>query len=192
MARRAPTDGGPTTDELAALAALGAGGTWEVHGRRLRVTNLDKVLFPGRPGEDPGDQARAPGVRRIAPVVLPYLRGRALNLHRYPEGAHRPGFWHEQVPDHAPDWLPRWDNPEADEGETTTYLVVDEPAALVWANFGGLEWHAWTSRTADPHLPTYAWADDGPRSARRPTGRPRTRRGRPAAWCRGRPRVRLT
>jgi bifunctional non-homologous end joining protein LigD len=59
--------------------------------------------------------------------------------------------------------MPRWDNPDADRGETTTYLVVDEPAALVWAaNFGALEWHAWTSRTDEPHLPTYALFDIDP------------------------------
>jgi bifunctional non-homologous end joining protein LigD len=87
-------------------------------------------------------------------------------MHRYPEGAGRKGFWHKQLPDHAPRWLPRWENPEADPGETTSYLVVDEPAALVWAaNFGALEWHAWTSRTADPHRPTYALADIDPGAA---------------------------
>ena len=44
LQRRRPT--GPTADELAALDALGASGTWEVFGRELRLTNLDKVLFP--------------------------------------------------------------------------------------------------------------------------------------------------
>jgi len=95
--------------------------------------------------------------------VLPYLRGRALNMHRYPSGAAAKGFWHKQLPDHAPEWIARWDNPEADAGETTTYLVVDEPAALIWAaNFGALEWHAWTSRTDAPHRPTYALIDIDP------------------------------
>ncbi|MDT0166078.1 DNA polymerase ligase N-terminal domain-containing protein [Actinotalea sp. AC32] len=154
----------PSADELAALDDLGPGGTWHVHGRSLRVTNLDKVLFGAREGEPPVTKREL--VRyaaRIAPVVLPYLRGRALNMHRYPEGAGRPGFWHKELPSHAPAWLPRWDNPEADPGETTTYLVVDEPAALVWAaNFGALEWHAWTSTTADPHRPSYALFDIDP------------------------------
>jgi bifunctional non-homologous end joining protein LigD len=96
-------------------------------------------------------------------VSLPYLEGRALNLHRYPDGAEGKGFWHKQLPDHAPDWLTHWDNPDADEGETTTYLVADEPAALVWvANFGALEWHPWTSRTTAPHEPTYALIDLDP------------------------------
>ena len=41
----------PSPDELAALDALPASGTWSVFGRDLRVTNLDKPLFPGRRGE---------------------------------------------------------------------------------------------------------------------------------------------
>jgi bifunctional non-homologous end joining protein LigD len=155
---------GPTAEELGALDELGRSGTWEVFGRRLRLTNLDKVLFPAREGEEPvtkRDLVRYSA--RIAPVVLPYLTGRPLNMHRYPDGVDRSGFWHKQLPRHAPEWIGRWDNPEAEGDETTTYLVVDEPAALVWAaNFGAVEWHPWTSRTSDPHLPTYALIDIDP------------------------------
>jgi bifunctional non-homologous end joining protein LigD len=122
------------------------------------------VLFPPRGREKPvtkRDLLRY--TASIAPVLVPYLRRRALNMHRYPNGADAKGFWHKEVPSHAPDWLPRWDNPDADPGETQTYLVVDEPAALVWAaNFGALEWHAWTSRTDKPHQPTYALIDIDP------------------------------
>jgi bifunctional non-homologous end joining protein LigD len=152
----------PVDDEaIAALEELGKGGTWEVFGRKLKVTNLDKVLFPGDPPVTKRELLAY--VARIAPVSLPYLEGRAVNLHRYPDGADAKGFWHKQLPKHAPDWLPRWDNPEADPGETTTYLVVDEPAALLWAaNFGGLEWHPWTSRTEAMHEPTYALVDLDP------------------------------
>jgi bifunctional non-homologous end joining protein LigD len=152
-------------EELAELDALPDSGTWTVYGRELRITNLDKVLFP------PRTKREKPVTKReliryaaeIAPIALPYLQRRALNLHRYPNGADEKGFWHKELPGHAPDWLPRWDNPEADEGETRTYLVVDEPAALVWAaNFGALEWHAWTSRVDHPHRPTYALIDLDP------------------------------
>jgi bifunctional non-homologous end joining protein LigD len=156
-----PVDG-PTPGELDALQALGpGGGAWEVFGRRLRVTNLDKPMFGGRDGGPPVTKRDfLDYTARIAPVVQPYLAGRALNMHRFPGGAQAPGFWHKQLPDHAPDWVPRWENPEADRHKTTTYLVVDEPAALVWAaNFGALEWHAWTSRTDRPDLPTYALID---------------------------------
>jgi bifunctional non-homologous end joining protein LigD len=154
----------PTAGELAALDALGAAGTWHLFGRELRVTNLGKVLFPPRPGEEAvtkRDLLRY--TAQIAPVATPYLAGRALNMHRFPGGAGTAGFWHKQLPSHAPDWLPRWHNPDAGASDTTTYLVVDEPAALVWAaNFGALEWHAWTSRTDHPNLPTYVLIDLDP------------------------------
>jgi bifunctional non-homologous end joining protein LigD len=156
----------PEDDEaLAALDELPAdGGSWPVHGREVAVTNLDKVLFPARDGEQPvtkRDFLRY--AARIAPVVVPYLAGRALNLHRYPNGAESPGFWHKELPSHAPGWLGRWDNPLAEDDETRTYLVADEPAALVWAaNFAALEWHPWTSRTEAPACPTYALFDIDP------------------------------
>jgi bifunctional non-homologous end joining protein LigD len=155
----------PLSEDLDAaidqLDGFGGQGTWEVLGRQLKVTNLDKEMFPGDPPVTKRELLAY--TARIAPVVLPYVEGRALNLHRFPDGAGRKGFWHKQLPGHAPDWVPRWDNPEADPGETTTYLVVDEPAALVWAaNFGALEWHPWTSRTDHPHRPTYALVDLDP------------------------------
>jgi bifunctional non-homologous end joining protein LigD len=158
---------GPTDDELVALDDLGDQGTWEVYGRALKLTNLGKELFPGRKGEQPVTKREL--IRysaRIAPVALPYLTGRALNMHRFPGGASQPGFWNKQLPDHAPAWLPRWRDPSAKPGHTTTYLVIDEPAALVWAaNYGALEWHAWTSRTSDPDSPTYALIDIDPGTA---------------------------
>ena len=164
VALHPPVVAGPTDEELAALDGLGAGGRWEVFGRELRLTNLDKELFPGRDGEPPVTKRELISyTARIAPVVLPYLAGRPLNMHRFPGGAAEPGFWHKQLPDHAPEWVPRWRNPEAKAGESKTYLVVDEAAALVWAaNFGALEWHAWTARASDPASPSYALIDIDP------------------------------
>jgi bifunctional non-homologous end joining protein LigD len=130
----------------------------------LRLTNLDKVLFPGRDGEAPLTKRELIRYSAcVAPVLVPYLRQRALNMHRFPQGADKPGFWHKQVPSHASEWLPRWTNPDADPGETSEYLIVEEPAALVWvANYGALEWHPWTSRVDAPHEPTYALIDIDP------------------------------
>ncbi len=162
-----PAIAGPSDAELAALAALGAGGRWEVFGRELRLTNLDKELFPGRAGEPPVTKRELISyTARIAPVILPYLAGRPLNMHRFPGGAASPGFWHKQLPEHAPPWLPRWHDPDAKPGRTTMYLVADEAAALVWAaNFGALEWHAWTARADHPRSPTYALIDIDPGDA---------------------------
>jgi bifunctional non-homologous end joining protein LigD len=156
---------GPDEDELGQLDGFRSAGNWRIFGRELRVTNLDKVLFPARTKREKPVTKREliAYAAQIAPTLLPYVRQRAMNLHRYPNGADAKGFWHKALPTHAPDWLPRWDNPEADDGETSTYLVVDEPAALVWAaNFGALEWHAWTSRVDHPRRPTYALIDLDP------------------------------
>jgi bifunctional non-homologous end joining protein LigD len=157
----------PSADELDALDAFGASGRWHIFGRELRVTNLDKPLFPARPGEPvvtKRDLLRY--TAHIAPVLLPYVSGRALNMRRFPQGAETAGFWQKELPDHAPDWVGRWDNPNADADEVRTYLVVDEPAALVWAaNFGALEWHAWTSKVDEPRRPTYALIDLDPGDA---------------------------
>jgi bifunctional non-homologous end joining protein LigD len=149
-------------DELEALDRLGSGGNWDVFGRRLRLTNLDKVLFPPSGGRRAGPPVTKREFIRyaasMAPVILPYLADRVLNMHRFPNGAGEPGFWHKQVPDHAPEWITRWQKPGG-----KTYLVVNEPAALVWvANFGALEWHAWTARVDEPELPSYALIDIDP------------------------------
>jgi bifunctional non-homologous end joining protein LigD len=161
---RPPAIRGPGEQELAALEELGRTGWWEVFGRRLRLTNLDKELFGGRDDEPPVTKRELISyTARIAPVVLPYLAGRPLNMHRFPGGAAQPGFWQKQLPEHAPDWIPRWDDPDAERGKTSTYLVADEPAALVWAvNFGAMEWHPWTALAAHRDSPTYALIDIDP------------------------------
>ncbi len=153
----------PTEDELVALDHLGGSGSWAIQGRELKLTNLDKVLFPGRPGEVPvtkRDLIRY--YATVAPVMLPYLTGRPINLHRYPNGVERPGFWHKQAPGHAPDWLTRW-HYEADGGDGGVYFIVDSAAALAWmANYGALELHPWTSTVRDVQQPTWALIDIDP------------------------------
>ncbi len=159
-----PTWDPPTEEELAALAALGSQGRWAVQGRELKLTNLNKVLFPALEGQRPitkRDLVHYHAV--IAPFMLPYLAGRPVNSHRYPDGVDRPGFWHKEVPSHAPQWLTRWRNEEADPGETQWYAVIDSVPALVWlANFAAVELHPWTSRLPDVHQPTWALIDIDP------------------------------
>lgn len=162
-----PAIDGPGDAALAELDALGKNGSWQVFGQQLKLTNLDKEIFPGRDGQPPVTKREL--IRYgaiIAPVIMPYLAGRPLNMHRFPGGAGGSGFWHKQLPEHAPDWVPRWHNRDAGPDKTDTYLMIDEPAALVWAaNFGALEWHAWTALASAPKSPTYALIDIDPGSA---------------------------
>lgn len=158
------TSAGPTADELAALDALGPKGRWAVQGQEVALTNLNKVLFPARDPEPPvtkRDLIRYHAM--IAPFMLPYLAGRPVNAHRFPDGVDRPGFWHKDIPSQAPDWLTRWHNTEAREGRTQCYAVVDSVAALVWmANYAAVELHPWTSRLPEVHQPSWALIDVDP------------------------------
>jgi bifunctional non-homologous end joining protein LigD len=152
---------GPTGDELAALDQIGKAGRWVVGGREVRLTNLDKVLFPADPPVTKRDLIAYYAV--VAPFMLPYLHDRAVNTHRYPDGVTHSGFWQKEVPDHAPDWLTRWHNKAADDDETQCYAVLDSVPALVWmANFGVVELHPWTSRPPATDQPTWALIDVDP------------------------------
>jgi len=154
----------PSAHELAELDQLGNRAEWSLHGEVVKLTNLDKVLFPAHgslPAITKRDLIRH--YATVAPVILPYVSGRPINLHRYPDGITKRGFWHKAAPDHAPPWLHRWHNADADPGETETYAVLDSPAALVWAaNFGAIELHPWTSTAAHPYRPTWAMIDIDP------------------------------
>jgi len=158
---------GATPEELEELDALPAKGTWTVNAKELRLTNLDKVLFPARKREAPVTKRELVRYHAtMAPWMLPHLVDRPLNLHRYPDGVSRKGFWQKQAPTHAPDWIERWTNPEADPGESRDYLIVHDVAGLVWlANHAAVELHPWTSRRPDVHCPTYAFIDLDPGEA---------------------------
>jgi bifunctional non-homologous end joining protein LigD len=159
-----PAFEGPTPDELTALDRMGNQGTWTVQGHEIALTNLDKVLFPAR--DDTGPVTKRELVRYytwVAPTILPYLVDRPLNLHRYPDGTTKKGFWQKQAPAYAPEWIPRWHNDDADAGESEDYLLADSAAALAWlANHAAVELHPWTSRIPDVQKPTYALVDLDP------------------------------
>jgi bifunctional non-homologous end joining protein LigD len=151
--------------DVAALDTLGDKGDWQFDGVTLQLTNLDKVLIPAR------TRREKPITKRdliryyatVAPLMVPYMASRPLNMHRYPNGVDKAGFWHKEAPSHTPEWFTRWHNDDADEDESEWYLVADRPAALPWlANFGAIELHAWTSRIPEVRKPTYALVDIDP------------------------------
>ena len=152
---------GATPDELAALDGLPPkGGQWSIAGRTLKLSNLDKVLWPAD-GITKRDLIRY--YAAIAPQLLPYLRHRALTLQRYPDGIERAGFWQKQVPGHAPEWVQRWPWMTASKGEKTEYPVADSAATLAWvANEAAIDIHPSTFRIASPDRPTWALVDIDP------------------------------
>jgi bifunctional non-homologous end joining protein LigD len=150
-------------EELAGLDEMGKEGAWRVAGRELRLTNLDKVLFPADgPHKALTKRDLIRYYTRIAPTLIPYLRDRAANLHRYPDGiGSSRGFWQKDVPGHAPKWVTRWSY-TGHEG-TKDYVVVDHVATLAWlAQEAAIEIHPWTSPTQAPDRPSYALIDVDP------------------------------
>lgn len=154
-----------TPEELEALDAMKGDGLWSVGGFELKLTNLDKVLFPGR-ADDPEPVTKRDLIRYfalIAPTMLPHLAERPLNLHRYPNGAGSQGFWQKDIPSSAPKWLRLWKEVGVAEREANDHLVADRVASLCWlGNQAAFEVHAWTSRLDEPDRPTFALIDIDP------------------------------
>jgi len=82
---------------------------------------------------------------RIAPTMLPHLRGRPLTQKRYPDGVDGKFFFEKNAPSHTPPWVRtvKLPSPGSTKNRTTVnYAVVEELATLVWAaNLATLELH---------------------------------------------------
>jgi len=124
----------------------------DVGGRELRVTSLDRVLYP----ETGTTKADLLGYyARVGPVMVEHLRDRLLHLHRYPEGVDGPRFWQKQCPDGRPDWLPTAPIWSRDKQAFIEYCLANEPAAVLWAvNIGSLELHTSLHTVHDLMRPT--------------------------------------
>jgi bifunctional non-homologous end joining protein LigD len=121
---------------------VGADAVVAVEGRRVKLTNLDKVLYPevGFTKAEVIDY-----YTRIAPVLLPHVAGRPLTVRRYPNGVEGKSFFGKNVPSHAPEWVRtvRVGTPGSSRGaEYADFVVVEDLATVVWlANLAALELH---------------------------------------------------
>ena len=118
----------------------------EVEGRRLSLSNLDKVMYP-EVGFTKGQLIDY--YTRVAPALLPHLRDRPLTLKRYPNGVEGQYFYEKRCPSHAPDWV------RSEEASGINFCVCDDLATLVWlANLADLELHPSLSLVDDILRPT--------------------------------------
>src|SRR5271163_4166094 len=124
----------------------------DVEGRKLKLTNLDKVLYPAT-GFTKGQVIDF--AVRIAPVLVPHLAGRALTMKRYPEGVDHEYFFEKNAPMHRPDWVkttPVWSE---SNHRTVNFLLANDLPTLVWiANLASIELHPSLSLAADLATPT--------------------------------------
>lgn len=117
----------------------------EVAGRTLKLTNLEKVLYPS--GFTKGEVIDY--YRTVAPVLLPHLARRPVTRVRFPHGTTGASFFEKNVPAGAPPWLQR-QIVDGSEGEVVYPLVDGVPALVYLANLAALELHSTQWRTPDP------------------------------------------
>jgi bifunctional non-homologous end joining protein LigD len=123
----------------------------EIEGKRLKLTNLDKVLYPAV-GFTKGQVIDY--YARIAPVVIPHLKDKPLTLKRYPSGVDQQFFFEKNATKHRPDWVktvPIWS-----EGNqrNVNYILVNDLPTLIWiANLAAIELHPSLSLATDITCP---------------------------------------
>ena len=121
-----------------------------MEGRTLSLSNLDKVMYPDV-GFTKGQVIDY--YTRVAPVLLPHLRGHPLTLKRYPNGVEGQFFYEKQCPSHRPDWVSTAPIPTG--RKTIDFCLCEDLPTLVWmANLADLELHPSLSLAAAIERPT--------------------------------------
>src|SRR2546427_10706434 len=126
--------------------------TVEIQGKHLKLTNLEKVLYPAA-GFTKGQVIDY--YARIAPVLVPHLSGKPLTLKRYPNGVNEPPFFEKNATKHRPEWVktaPIWS--EGNQRDVN-HILANDLSTLVWvANLAAIELHPSLSLAKKIESPT--------------------------------------
>jgi len=124
----------------------------EAQGRKLRLSNRDKVMYPSV-GYTKGQLVDY--YAAIAPVLLPQLAGRPLTLKRYPDGVDGEHFYEKRCPAHKPEWVQTAGIWSERHTEQIDYCLVEDLPTLIWvANLASIELHTSLSPASDMDTPT--------------------------------------
>jgi bifunctional non-homologous end joining protein LigD len=149
---------GATRAELEALDAIKKEGDWQIGGRTVHLTNLDKLLFP----ED--RYSKRDLIRyyvQVAPVMIPHYSQRPLSMNPHPDGIHGKSYWVKDKPDYAPEWIPTFRY--QDQKSLKDWILIEEVATLAWlANHAVIDMHPWYSRVDKPEYPDWSVVDLDP------------------------------
>jgi len=122
-----------------------------VQGKQLKLTNLDKVLYPAA-GFTKGQVIDY--YARIGPVLIPQLKEHPLTLKRYPNGVEQQYFFEKNATQYRPEWVktvPVWS-----EGNrrNVNYILADDLPTLIWvANLASIELHPSLSLASNIECP---------------------------------------
>ncbi len=126
----------------------------EVDGKELRLTNLDKVLYP-EAGFTKGEMVDY--YAKVAPAIVPHLRGRAVTLRRFPEGVDDldSAFFEKRCPKHRPKWVKTTRVQAGPNAGKIDFCVCDSLPTLIWmAQLAAIELHPSLSLGRAPKRPT--------------------------------------
>jgi bifunctional non-homologous end joining protein LigD len=126
----------------------------EIGGRPVAISHADKLYWPDD-GLTKGDAVEY--YRKLAPVLLPYLRDRPLSLLRFPDGINGDRFYHKDFGSHAPDWVTT-----VTRDDDRALVCQDEATLAYVANLAGIELHPWHSRRQELERPDYCVIDLDP------------------------------
>jgi bifunctional non-homologous end joining protein LigD len=131
-----------------------------VEGKRLQVSNLEKVLYP-KAGFTKGEIIHY--YIQIAPVLLPHLKNRPLTLKRYPNGVEQPFFYEKNCPVHRPGWVRTTSVRRRSSDDEILFCMANDLPTLVWAaNLADLELHTSLARAPKVESPTMVVFDLDP------------------------------
>lgn len=126
----------------------------EVEGRELRLTNLDKVLYP-KAGFSKGEMVDY--YAKVGATMIPHLAGRAVTLRRFPEGVEDldAAFFEKRCPKHRPKWVRTTRVQAGPHAGKIDFCVCDSLPTLIWmAQLAALELHPSLSLSRAPKRPT--------------------------------------
>ena len=118
----------------------------EIEHELLKLTNLNKTLYPSSHFTK-GDVLKY--YSKIAPIILPHLKDRAVTLKRFPAGINGEGFYQKHCPSHRPQWI------KSGEFHRVSYCLINDRRTLVWvANLATIELHTVLSLIQNSETPT--------------------------------------
>jgi bifunctional non-homologous end joining protein LigD len=126
----------------------------EVDGRELKLTNLDKVLYP-KAGFTKGEVVDY--YAKVAPAMIPHLAGRPVTLRRFPEGVDDldAAFFEKRCPKHRPKWVKTARVEAGPHAGKIDFCVCDGLPTLIWmAQLAAIELHPSLSLARAPKRPT--------------------------------------
>ncbi len=134
--------------------------TLTVDGHTIRLTNLEKVIFP-EDGYTKADLIRY--YTEVSPYLIPMIKDRPLTLKLFPDGIAAQHFYQKDKPDFTPKWIHTWVDRTAEREGGIDYILGNDLATLVWlANYTAIEIHPWLARVDDPEHPDLAIIDLDP------------------------------